>query len=176
MTDRDFWVFGYGSLIWSPGFDFDESISATLHGWHRAMCILSTHYRGCAKTPGLVLGLDRGGCCRGVAFRVAAARAEAVRAYLDARELVTNVYEPRTVSLRLADGRRVRGYVFTSRRGHEQHIGRLPSENAAAMIRQGVGVSGSSRDYLAATVETLDRLGMRDAALHRLLQLVDQPA
>jgi cation transport protein ChaC len=173
--DGNFWVFGYGSLIWQPGFDFEESMPATLHGWHRAMCILSTHYRGCPQTPGLVLGLDRGGCCRGMAFRLAAERAEEIRQYLYDREMITQVYTPRFAPLRLTDGRRVSGYLFTARRDHAQYSGALSPERAVALIRQGIGSGGTSRDYLASTVEHLERLGIRDAALERLLHRVDTP-
>ncbi|HLN25575.1 MAG TPA: gamma-glutamylcyclotransferase [Patescibacteria group bacterium] len=173
--DGNFWVFGYGSLIWRPGFEFEESTTATLHGWHRAMCILSTLYRGSAREPGLVLGLDRGGSCRGVAFRIAAGKAEAIRQYLYDREMITQVYTPRFAPLRLADGRRVSGYLFTARRDHVQYSGPLSPDQAVALIRQGAGSGGTCRDYLASTVEHLERLGIRDAALARLLHRVDAP-
>ena len=93
MTDpRDFWIFGYGSLMWRPGFAFEESRPALLEGWHRELCVYSHHWRGTADRPGLVLGLDEGGTCRGVAFRVAASHVDEVRAYLHAREMRGSVY------------------------------------------------------------------------------------
>ena len=172
MND-EFWVFAYGSLIWKPGFDSEETMTATLFGWHRSLCILSTHYRGCPEAPGLVLGLDRGGSCRGVAYRVATDLVDGVRKYLDDREMVTDVYIPRFVDLRLADSRRVRGYVYTARRDHRQYAGRLPVEEVCRLVRRGVGLAGSSRDYLAATVSHLDAIGLADTGLGRLLHLVD---
>jgi cation transport protein ChaC len=171
--DDDFWVFAYGSLIWQPGFDYVESCPATLYGWHRAMCILSTHYRGSAETPGLVLGLDRGGSCRGLAYRIARDQAEPVRQYLYDREMITGVYRPKFGRLRLQDQRQVSGYVFIARRDHAQYAGSLPPDQAARLIRQGKGLTGSSRDYLASTVAHLNTLGLHDAALERLLRLVD---
>jgi cation transport protein ChaC len=170
---RDFWIFAYGSLIWNPGFTFREKAIATLRGWHRAMCILSTHYRGCHQAPGLVLGLDHGGCCRGVAYRVDPDRAGAVKDYLDSRELITGVYHARNIPITLIDGRRVEAYVYIAKRGHPQYAGVLPAEAAARLIRQGCGKGGTSRDYLASTVRHLESLGLRDRTLNRLLRLVD---
>jgi len=172
--DGNFWVFGYGSLIWQPGFAYEEARAARLHGWHRAMCILSTHYRGTPEAPGLVLGLDRGGSCKGIAFRVAPELAEAVRQYLHDREMITQVYAPRTSPLCLDDGRKVAGYMFPVRRDHQQYVGGLTPEQAVALIRQGQGHGGSSRDYLANTVHHLETLGLPDPALRRLLRMVDQ--
>jgi cation transport protein ChaC len=171
--DGNFWVFGYGSLIWRPDFAFEEAQPARLHGWHRSMCLYSTHYRGTPEVPGLVLGLDRGGSCRGLAFRIAHDQAQAVRQALHDREMVTNAYAPCLLPLRLADGRHVRGYSFPIRRDHPQYAGRLPLEQAVALIRQGVGGSGTSRDYLAATVTHLELLGLPDPSLRRLLRAVD---
>jgi cation transport protein ChaC len=170
---RDFWVFAYGSLIWNPGFSFREKAIATLRGWHRAMCILSTHYRGCHHTPGLVLGLDHGGSCRGVAYRVDPEQAATVKDYLDSRELITGVYHARVIPVTLLDGRRVDAYVYIAKRGHSQYAGILPPEAAAGLIRQGCGKGGTSRDYLASTVRHLEALGLRDRTLDRLLKIVD---
>lgn len=169
----DVWVFAYGSLIWRPDFAPAEMRMARLAGWHRAMCILSTVYRGTPESPGLVLGLDRGGSCRGRALRVAAADWPAVKARLDARELVTGVYDARFLPIRLEDGRRVAAYAYVCNRGHRQYwCG--PVDEAVRLIRQGHGASGCARDYLASTVEHLAALGMADSALHRLLMLVDR--
>lgn len=173
VMDDDFWVFAYGSLMWRPGFDFEEAIPATLYGWHRSMCILSTHYRGCPDAPGLVLGLDRGGSCRGLAYRVTAAKAPEVRQYLHEREMINGVYDARFAPVDLTDGRRIDAYVFIARRDHVQYAGLLDPREAATLIRQGKGCGGSCRDYLAATVAHLDQLGLRDKALHHLLSVVD---
>lgn len=171
-VSEDFWVFAYGSLMWFPGFQPVESVLARVHGWHRAMCVWSTIYRGRPEAPGLVLGLDRGGSCRGLALRVAPDEAEAVRAYLHGREMVTNAYAPRFLPATLDDGRRIRAWAFPMRRDHPQYAGRLPPADAAAVIRTAEGQSGPCRDYLANTVAQLRQLGIRDAGLEALLAAV----
>ena len=166
------WVFAYGSLMWQPDFTPREIRAARLSGWHRAMCILSTVYRGTPERPGLVLGLDRGGSCVGRALRVDPGSWPDIKARLDARELVTGVYLPRMLPVRLDDGRRVAAYAFVCDRTHAQYW-RGSEDQAAALIGQGVGRSGAARDYLSSTVEHLRQLGIRDGALHRLLKRVD---
>lgn len=170
-ADGGVWVFAYGSLMWRPDFAHLEARPALLRGWHRAMCILSTHYRGTPARPGLVLGLDRGGSCRGRAFRVAEADWPAVCETLHAREMLTGVYRPRFLPVRLDDGRRVPAWSFVADRGHRQYW-RGGEAEAARLIRQGRGGMGSSRDYLAATVAHLAELGMPDCGLVRLLRRV----
>lgn len=170
----DFWVFAYGSLMWRPDFEFTEVQTARVRGWHRAMCILSTIYRGRPERPGLVLGLDRGGSCLGRAFRIEAHAVERVKALLHEREMPTNVYDPRMLRATLADGRTVLAYGFVSRRDHAQYAGRLLPAQAVALIRQGHGASGACRDYLANTVLHLRELGIRDMRLERLLAFADQ--
>jgi cation transport protein ChaC len=169
----DLWVFAYGSLMWRPDFEHDEARIARLAGHHRAMCILSSHYRGTPDRPGLVLGLDRGGCCVGLAFRVEAARAGAVERQLHERELVSGVYLPRHLPVTLDDGRRPRALAYVADRRHPQYFGAAGSDAAVALVRQGHGSAGSSRDYLAQTVEKMRALGIRDGALHALLARVD---
>lgn len=171
-SEQGTWVFAYGSLMWRPDFAFVEVRPARLAGWHRAMCILSTRYRGTEACPGLVLGLDRGGSCLGRAFRVAPRDWPAVQEALHVREMVTNVYQPRFLPVRLDDGRRVSAYAFVVDRGHLQYWSGGTAE-AVALIRQGCGPAGSSRDYLASTVAQMDALGIREGALHRLLRAVD---
>ncbi len=134
-----FWVFAYGSLIWNPGFAFEERATAVLRGWHRAMCILSTHYRGCAETPGLVLDWIMAGPAAASPTRIHEREVPEVRRYLDDRELVTGVYHPRMIAMTLLDGRRVKGYVYVAKRNHGQYAGPLDAERAAALIRQGNG-------------------------------------
>jgi cation transport protein ChaC len=168
----DLWVFGYGSLMWNPGFEFTEAHPALLRGYHRAMCVLSNHYRGSPAHPGLVLGLDRGGACRGRAFRVPAEEAVEVKKYLHDREMITGVYIPRFLPVLLPDGSRVPGYAFIVDREHPQYVS-PPMEQAARMIRLGCGCNGSCREYLANTVRHLDDMGIRDGELHDLLRLVD---
>ena len=174
------WVFGYGSLLWNPGFDYAEKRPALLYGYHRAFCIYSDHYRGTPEQRGLVLGLDRGGSCRGIAFRLPSAQAHDILDYLWEREMLTwgrgmisTVY-----NLRLLTARTDRGVVtcrtFVANRAHEEYAGRLPERRIVDMIRRGVGASGTNRDYLANTVGHLDELGIGDGPLHRLLRLVER--
>lgn len=169
----DLWVFGYGSLMWEPGFDYVEVEAALLRGYHRSMCILSWHYRGTPDNPGLVLGLDRGGSCRGCAFRIPGDRAPAVQAYLDARELITGTYYPRFLPVLLAGGRRISAYCYITRRDHPQYAGHLTFEQKARLIQAGCGCTGRSRDYLANTLCRMDQMGIPQGALHRLLKLAD---
>lgn len=169
----DFWVFAYGSLMWRPGFPYVRSTPAVLRGYHRAFCIYSHHYRGTRERPGIVLGLDRGGACRGRAFRVAAADGQAVIRYLHDREMVGGVYVPRWLPVEI-EGRRQRALAYVADRRHESYAGKLDACDLVRLIRQGRGRSGSCRHYLEETVRHLDELGIRESELHRLLQLVEQ--
>lgn len=164
-TERDLWVFGYGSLMWRPGFPYLEAHPALLRGWHRSLCVYSHHHRGTAARPGLVLGLDRGGACRGVAFRVADAEAETTRAYLIEREQVTLVYREIASRVRLDDGRTVQALTFVVDRGHHQYAGILTPERQAELIRSAQGVSGRNIDYLESTLRHLEELRVRDGRL-----------
>jgi glutathione-specific gamma-glutamylcyclotransferase len=166
----DFWVFGYGSLMWRPGFDYREAEAADLAGAHRALCVYSWVHRGTKQRPGLVLGLDRGGSCRGVAFRVAGDKRAAVIAYLRERELVTGVYREvwRTVRLRHAGRPPVRALTYLVERHHQQYAGRLAPEAILAHVRDSHGGSGANRDYIVNTVAHLRALGLRDPLLERI--------
>ena len=170
----DLWVFGYGSLMWRPGFAFHERQPAEIHGYHRALCVFSHVHRGTPDRPGLVLGLDRGGRCRGVAFRIGAEEAEATLAYLREREQVTGVYVERLVAARLDDGREVAALAFVVDRGHPQYAGRLADRELLQLVRQGVGVSGANPDYVRSTHEHLISLGVSDPILARLTAALDQ--
>jgi cation transport protein ChaC len=164
------WVFGYGSLMWRPDFDHLERRPARLMGAHRALCVFSHVHRGTPEKPGLVLGLDRGGSCRGIAFRVEASRREATIAYLRAREQVTKVYREvmRPVILFDQPEARVRALCYLVDRSHEQYAGALSRERQLELVRQGHGRSGVNRDYVLATVKELEALGIRDATLEWL--------
>jgi cation transport protein ChaC len=170
--ESDIWVFGYGSLMWNPGFEHIEKRDARLHGWHRAFCVYSHRYRGTPERPGLVLGLDRGGSCRGIAYRIARTRARDTLAYLWDREMVLGVYRPRVLHTCCPEGR-LACHAFTVDRGHAQYAGGLSVEEMVRLIRQGVGKGGPNREYLANTVRHLDGLGITDGPLHRLLSLVE---
>jgi cation transport protein ChaC len=164
----DLWVFGYGSLMWRPGFAYLERRSAHVHGWRRSLCIYSHVYRGTPERPGLVLGLDRGGSCRGVAFRVAGALREETIAYLRRRELVTAVYLERWVAVRFADGGAVAALAYVADRRHPQYAGALAPEQLLTFVLQGIGESGANADYVLNTEAHLREIGIRDPALERL--------
>jgi cation transport protein ChaC len=167
---EDLWVFGYGSLMWRPGFEFRERIEARLTGAHRALCVYSFVHRGTPERPGLVLGLDRGGACQGIAFRVPAADRARTIAYLRSREQATGVYREcvRRVSLKGAPARQVPALCYVVDRSHVQYAGRLPVSEQLHFIRQGHGQSGPNRDYVLATVAAMEALGMRESELHLL--------
>lgn len=168
-----YWVFGYGSLMWNPGFAFEDRRPALLRGYHRDMCVLSLRYRGTPERPGLVLGLRARGSCRGIGYRVAPALWAEVSAYLHEREMATYAYIPRRLPVVLDDGRRVTAHTYVADRAHPQYAGHLCRDERIRLLRQGVGPKGSARDYLASTVAHLDDLGIRDSHMHDLLDCVD---
>ena len=170
----DLWVFGYGSLMWRPGFEFIERVPARLIGEHRALCVYSFVHRGTPEKPGLVLGLDRGGACRGIAFRVAEKNATATIAYLREREQVTSVYREvkRSVWLENDARQRVSALVYVVDRGHVQYAGRLSLADQLRHVLQGHGQSGVNRDYVLATVKAIEAEGFRDQPLHRLAMML----
>jgi len=168
----EFWVFGYGSLMWRPGFDFIEKAPAALIGAHRSLCIYSFHHRGTQENPGLVLGLDEGGACRGMAFRIAAEKSDATLAYLREREQVTDVYVEamRPVSLLDGSGRELEALCYIADRAHPQYAGRLPLERQAQLVRAAAGLSGTNIDYVLNTVRHLEEVGIHDVELMALAQ------
>ena len=167
------WVFGYGSLMWRPGFAFEERQPATLHGRRRAFCIYSVHHRGTYERPGLVLGLAPGGATRGMAYRVAEAGWPEVYGYLREREQPTETYVESTAFVRLADGRRVPVLVFLSDVAHPQWAGALSLTRQADLIAGATGLSGPNVDYLRDLVRHLREEGVRDKAMETLLGLVE---
>jgi cation transport protein ChaC len=171
-ADEDLWVFAYGSLMWRPDFPFVERVEARLVGAHRALCVYSFVHRGTPERPGLVLGLDRGGTCRGIAYHVTAAHRANTVAYLRAREQVTSVYREcmRPIWLKRDPERRVPALCYMVDRGHAQYAGRLTLEQQLHHVRQGRGQSGANRDYVIATVGALEQLGYRETALHLLAE------
>ncbi len=168
----DLWIFAYGSLMWRPDFPHGEILDARLYGYHRAPCVYSWHHRGTEERPGLVMGLDAGGSCRGRVLRVLRKHAEEVVDYLHEREMISGVYKPRLHDVHLGGGRSITAVCFVTERNHVQYAGALPFDEQVRLIRQGVGPSGKCIDYFTATVEHLDDLGIRDSGLHALLVAV----
>jgi cation transport protein ChaC len=164
----DLWVFGYGSLIWRPDFPHLERRVARLSGAHRALCVYSWVHRGTREKPGLVLGLDRGGVCRGVAFRVAQEAWDGVLGYLRGREQVTAVYLERMREVRFADGSRARALTYLVDRSSAQYAGKLDEEEQFKIVSDAHGQSGDNRSYVVNTAAHLAELGMSDGRLERL--------
>jgi cation transport protein ChaC len=161
----DLWVFGYGSLMWNPGFPFAERKPAIAHGVHRRLCVWSTRYRGTPEHPGLVMGLLLGGSCRGMAFRVVERDVRATRAYLTQREQVTRVYHEVLRPVRLSDGRSVCALCYVVDQSHRQFAGRLPPEEQLTRVRASAGSMGPNRDYICNTAKALRSIGFRDRTL-----------
>jgi cation transport protein ChaC len=168
----DFWVFGYGSLMWRPGFAHIETCRARLHGFRRSLCVSSHIYRGTRERPGLVLGLDRGGSCVGLAFRVPFELRDEVLAYLRDRELVTSVYLERMLPIRLENGESVVAVTYVVDRSHEQYAGSLDEAAAATIVSGAVGQAGANEEYVLNTIQHLQALGIRDHWLEEVGRLV----
>src|ERR1700689_2250731 len=178
LSRADLWVFGYGSLMWRPGFEFIEQAPARLIGEHRALCVYSFDHRGTPEKPGLVLGLDRGGACRGIAFRVAAGLRDPAGDYLRGREQTTHVYREVMRSVWLEDEarRRVSALAYVVDRGHVQYAGRLTLSEQLRYVQQGHGRSGNNRDYVLSTVKSIEAQGFRDPQLHQLALMLHDEA
>jgi len=166
----ELWVFGYGSLMWRPGFPFAAQAPGLLKGAHRALCVYSIFYRGTREQPGLVLGLDHGGACRGVAFRVTEGAEEETVAYLREREQVTAVYRETYRNVRLLDGsgRNITALTYLADPNHEQYAGGLSLEEQLHIVRTRQGETGTNAEYVLNTVRHLEEEGVHDAALARL--------
>lgn len=164
----ELWIFAYGSLMWRPGFAFSESAPARLQGWSRRLCVYSWIYRGTPERPGLVFGLDRGGSCRGIAFRVDGEKRDAALAYVRARELVSLAYRERRMSVTLADGRKIAALTYVADRNHEQYAGALDRDARLKLVAQGTGQAGSNRDYVLRTRAFLAERGVADQELEWL--------
>jgi cation transport protein ChaC len=165
------WVFGYGSLIWNPAFDYDERRIGVLHGYHRQFCFWSTIGRGTPDRPGMMLALDRGGSCKGVVLGVRRDRASEELTSVFMRELTGRTYHPRLLRVTTAEGA-VSAITFVADRESRNYAGRRSPEETARHIAQGCGHLGPCRDYLFNTTEHLDALGIHDRRLHELCRLV----
>ena len=167
------WVFGYGSLIWRPGFEFLSSSPGTLQGIHRQLCIYSFTHRGTEERPGLVFGLDEGGECHGMAFEVDASSWSETHAYLREREQGNDVYKEQWQLLQLSDGREVKALTFVADPQHRQYAGRLPHDEQLRLVRQGVGNSGKNPEYVINTYRHLEQLKIEDVDLMRLCEALE---
>ncbi|MCC6197092.1 MAG: gamma-glutamylcyclotransferase [Burkholderiales bacterium] len=161
------WVFAYGSLLWNPIFPFAEARPVTLRGLHRRFCLYSMATRGTRDTPGLVLGLDRGGACTGVAYRLPSPVAIDELHLLWRREMVTGAYHPKWVAVQAGD-RRMIALTFRVRHDHPQYAGKLPVDTEARIIARAAGAFGSSLDYLARTRVALVTHGIVDPYLEQI--------
>jgi cation transport protein ChaC len=171
---QEFWVFGYGSLMWHPGFEYAQRSRARLDGYARRFCMRSIHYRGTSEAPGLVLALDaqEGAVCDGVAFRVAGARAEETLAYLRERELISYAYLEKRLPVLLPDGGRVEALCYVIDPAHDQYCGGVPLQQQADIIAMAAGARGPNAEYLDNTVQHLRELGVHDPELEWLQNTV----
>ena len=168
------WVFGYGSLMWNPGFDFVRKEDAVLHGAHRSLCVYSYVHRGTPENPGLVLGLDRGGSCKGTAFAVHPKVQAETLDYLRKREQINMVYKEEQRKVRLASGETVTAIAYLVNREHQQYAGKIDLETQYEIVARSQGQSGHNRDYVVNTSEHLDSVGTSDPALAWLSKKFDQ--
>jgi cation transport protein ChaC len=175
LPPGDLWVFGYGSLMWDPGFDYTRAVPALLRGYHRAFCVYSVRFRGTLEQPGLVLGLDRGGACRGMAFLVGESNVQPVIEGLWEREMSGFVYRPRVLQIEV-EGRKAKALAFLADRSHEAYAGRLDPDHVADTIASCCGARGPNIDYLANTVRHLNELGIRERRLHEIWRAVERRA
>ena len=164
------WVFGYGSLLWNPGFEVAERVIGTLPGYARSFCMRSIHHRGTEDVPGLVLALDEdvGSACEGIALRVAEGHEDATLEYLRERELISSAYVEKNLQIHLTDGRDVVGVTYVIDEAHEQYCGGLPLEEQAHIIARAVGGRGPNTEYLYNTATHLSEVGLHDPALEWL--------
>ncbi|HSD55093.1 MAG TPA: gamma-glutamylcyclotransferase [Burkholderiales bacterium] len=167
----DVWLFAYGSLIWNPVLEFDERVVATAHGWHRSFCLWSRVNRGTPDRPGLVLGLDRGGRCTGVVYRIPARMAEQELRLLWRREMLLGSYAPRWV-LATHGKRTIRALAFIVQRGRSGYAGRLAAEAVADHLVHARGKIGTGIDYLRQTIDGLAAIGIRDPNLMHVDALI----
>jgi cation transport protein ChaC len=171
LPPGDLWVFGYGSLMWSPGFRYRAKAPGFVFGYHRSLCIYSHRHRGTRDRPGLVMGLRRGGSCWGMAFRVPAASAPTVLARLWQREMRNRVYQPRLVQVRLGARRAVRAVAFVADPRHQQYARDLDLAHTARLVAQGSGQRGHNLEYLHRTIAHMHAIGVRDPHLERVLTI-----
>ncbi len=168
VPSGEFWVFAYGSLMWNPGFDYTEASPAILYGYHRRLCLWSVRYRGTEQKPGLVLGLDRGGCCHGYAYLICRNLTDSVVEYLCERELVIGTYDPRLCPILLDDQRKVSALTFVSIQSHPHFAPKLALEETVSVVKNARGARGCNQEYVLNTVTKLDQMGIHNTELHKV--------
>ena len=171
LPRNNLWVFGYGSLMWDPGFPFAESRRGKIYGYHRSLCLRSVRYRGTDDKPGLVFGLDRGGSCTGMCYRLNVDDQFEVATYLQDREMLNNAYEPYIRTVTLDDGRCVDAILFVVRRQHPSYVRNLSADQIAGIVADASGQRGANLDYVISTIKVLEEFGIRDRALRRVGKL-----
>jgi cation transport protein ChaC len=166
--DEDLWVYSYGSLMWDPGFHFAEVRLADLDGYQRRFTLRTELGRGSRELPALMLSLEnQSGCCRGLAFRIAAEAVEAESAILWRREMLRDGYAPVMVPMTTPQGP-ITGLAFATNASHPGHVGELPLDETAAIIASGTGVIGTNRDYLEQLAAQLVALEIEDPYVQKL--------
>lgn len=174
---QQFWIFGYGSLMWRPGFAYLRSAPALVRGYHRSLCVYSFVHRGTPEQPGLVLGLDRGGSCNGMGFEIAPDRWHDTIAYLREREQVTSVYVEKRKTIRLIESHAdVEAVTYVVDRNHRQYAGVLGDDALLHHVKSGQGVSGHCVDYVMNTVNHLRDMKIHDRTLERLAERLSPQA
>ncbi len=168
QSDQDVWVYGYGSLIWRPEFNFTEQRPALLHGYHRALCLWSRINRGTPDQPGLVFGLDMGGSCRGMAFRIPAQDVPATMEALWRREMPSGAYIPRWLACRTQEGT-VNALTFTMNRNTDAYVRDLPSDQLISIVRQAHGSYGPCIEYVLETAHALAKSNIHDKRLKAIV-------
>lgn len=173
QPDDSLWLFGYGSLMWNPAIDVAETRSGLVHGFHRQFCLWTPIGRGTPDCPGLMLALERGGACRGIAMRIAPELVESESKVVWLREMLSGAYRPVWVSVRTDRGT-VPAVTFAINRAHRQYAGRVPEARMVRALATASGRLGRARDYLHNLVLHLDELGLTDGPMHRLYDRVER--
>jgi cation transport protein ChaC len=168
------WIFSYGSLMWNPSFSYIDKQPATLTGYHRSFCIYSHHYRGTPEQPGLVLGLDEGGVCHGIAFQVDKLDWLDVISYLDERELIGYAYDAVEIDIQFeCSGTVAQAYTYIANTSHPKYAGDVGFERSVEIIMNAVGISGSNRDYLVNSYQQLKNHGYTEPNLFHLKERIE---
>lgn len=174
QMQQSYWVFGYGSLIWNPGFDFINNLEAQLLGAHRCLCIYSHHHRGTKKNPGLVFGLRRGGSCLGMAFQIAPKNWQKTIDYLREREQVTKVYKEAMRQIVLKNGQKTCALTYLANESHAQYAGELAIGEQLSLIKNASGVGGKNIEYVINTARHLREMNIKDKRLEKLVGLLNK--